>query len=652
MADGNTSMVETASSAVPSPFEAASRDNPHGTLTRNFTVEVIKRDAEGEEESDDRIAVAISSEAGVIRYDWTTGERYVEVLDHSKDGPDLSYAKDGLPFCLDHSLWAQVGLLEDLEIGDDRKLRGMMRKGNHPDADWLFADMKSGIRKKVSIGYWPGNNYEETKGKKKNEIATRRYKGWMLYEASSVAVPADYDVGTDRDARGVAIATEDVPAAADTARQEKGMDEDEITGGSPAATLAPPGPTREQQLAALAKEHKRGEDLISWIAEGLTVEQVRKALLAEYSARNAQPHATADAAPTVTTRERILDKPWEDAEFFRAVIGASRTPSSTDPRLLRGPAGQNIGVGSEGGFAVPEGLTVAYYRTMFEQGRILSRVSTRRITIGNKYSEVLVKEDARTDGNRHGGVRAFWIGEGEPTPVTKAQIRQADWNLKKLAAAVELTDEQKEDGPALVDFLMEAVPREMKFVAEGAVFEGDGVAKPLGWLRSGGVEVVPVESGQTIANTAQHIWVNAANMYAKLPEGSLDTCAFFMHRKLFAKVLTATSGTASSFPMFTPPGQLADAPQGAIYGIPIVTTEHASAEGTVGDFSLVDFSDYLVAQKGDIKVASSMHVEFLTGQEMLRFTFRLDGQPRTIKAVTPKNGTDKITPYITLAGRS
>ncbi len=103
------------------------------------------------------IAVAISSEAPVERWDWMTGERYYEVLDHTaKGGPDLSYAADGLPFCLDHDLCRQIGLLDGLSLDGDRMLRGVITPGSHPDAPWVFADMRDGIRKKVSIGYLPG----------------------------------------------------------------------------------------------------------------------------------------------------------------------------------------------------------------------------------------------------------------------------------------------------------------------------------------------------------------------------------------------------------------------------------------------------------------------------------------------------------------
>jgi HK97 family phage major capsid protein len=104
--------------------------------------------------------------------------------------------------------------------------------------------------------------------------------------------------------------------------------------------------------------------------------------------------------------------------------------------------------------------------------------------------------------------------------------------------------------------------------------------------------------------------------------------------------------------MFTPAGRLADAPFGAIYGRPIVPVEYASAEGTVGDFVFANFSDYLFITKGGIRQASSMHVDFVRDRQTLKFTWRVNGAPRTARPLTPLKGTNTTSPYIALAARS
>lgn len=162
-------------------------------LFREMTVE-----RDGQAREDGGVPLAFSSEAPVTRVDWYTGQRYEEVLAHAPGNIDESYMRDGLPFLLEHD-GPQVGILRDLKLGADKKLRGVAYPGNHPDATWVFADMRGGVRTKVSVGYRAGDQYEEVKGKGEAP-ATRRYTRWTPMEVSSVSIPADNTVGVGRSA--------------------------------------------------------------------------------------------------------------------------------------------------------------------------------------------------------------------------------------------------------------------------------------------------------------------------------------------------------------------------------------------------------------------------------------------------------------------
>lgn len=627
-------------------FAPRDEKNPSGALFREFTVTL---DTRSEDDTDPRLPIAISSEAPVERYDWWKSESYIEVLDHSPGGVDLTYARDGLPFCLDHSLRAQVGLLEDITIDADRVIRGRLRKGNHPDAEWVYADMAAGIRKKVSIGYWPGETYEQTKNAD-GAPPTRRYKGWMLYEASSVSVPADYEVGVGRSARGTAEPMHPSPAAADKAHnQEQRMaDENAPVPGAPAAS-----DTRAAELAVVAKESGIGERLADWIVSGTTVAEARAEA---FKALRASKPETMQAAPVavVVGKDRGEDQPWKDdsgVEFMQAVVRAGRG-GSVDVRLAANRA-QNTQVGEDGGFAVPVPVANMMLEASITGGELLSRVTERPVTQGNTYSETVVLEESRVNGSRNGGVRGYWVGEDQEITETQAKTRQHEDKLAKVAALAKLTEEQIEDGPAMLSFLQEQVPEELRFMQEAAIWEGSGAGQPYGAISSGALITVAIEGSQSIANTAGNLWVNAANMFSRMPTRLLGGAAWFINQQLWAKILTSTAGTSGgSNPMFTPPGQLASLPNGGIYGKPIVPIEYASAEGTVGDFVFANFSDYLVIRKGGLKTASSMHVDFVRERQALRFSLRMNGKPRTRTPLTPFKGANTLSPYIALAGRS
>jgi HK97 family phage major capsid protein len=175
----------------------------------------------------------------------------------------------------------------------------------------------------------------------------------------------------------------------------------------------------------------------------------------------------------------------------------------------------------------------------------------------------------------------------------------------------------------------------------------------LGALVSGALITVPIQGSQTIANTAGNLWANAADMYRRMPARMVNGAAWFINQELWSKILTATSGTGGgSHPMFTPAGRLESAPNGSIHGRPIVPVEYASAEGTVGDFVFANFADYLLISKGGIRQQTSMHVEFLRDRQVLKFTWRVNGAPRTRVPLTPLKGTNTTSPYIALAARS
>ncbi len=298
-------------------FAPAARDNPDGYLTRQFVVTRVESDND-----DAPLAIAFSSEAPVERYDWRTGETYLEVLDHSPGSVDLSYAKDGLPFCLDHNLRVQVGLLEDVRIDDDRIGRGAFRKGNHPDAGWVDADMRGGIRKKISFGYWPGNDY--TQEKRADGVLVRTYRGWGPFEASTVAVPADYDkAGVGRSADGRAVSAHDHSRTGEQpTTTESRMSAVQTTeqGAGPA-----PDTTSAARIAVLERDAQR-KDAMRQIGEagGLSLAEVNAYITSEKSPDQMGRELLAKAAERLREQPKavvLTEKEQERYSFARLVQG-------------------------------------------------------------------------------------------------------------------------------------------------------------------------------------------------------------------------------------------------------------------------------------------------------------------------------------------
>jgi HK97 family phage major capsid protein len=104
-------------------------------------------------------------------------------------------------------------------------------------------------------------------------------------------------------------------------------------------------------------------------------------------------------------------------------------------------------------------------------------------------------------------------------------------------------------------------------------------------------------------------------------------------------------------PVYLAEGTAETAPYPALLGRPVIPVEQCSTLGTVGDIILADLSQYMLADRG-MRVSSSIHVEFASDQVCFRFVQRIAGQPTWKTPVTPKNGTDSLSPFVALATRA
>jgi HK97 family phage major capsid protein len=86
-------------------------------------------------------------------------------------------------------------------------------------------------------------------------------------------------------------------------------------------------------------------------------------------------------------------------------------------------------------------------------------------------------------------------------------------------------------------------------------------------------------------------------------------------------------------------------------GRPVIPIEQCDTVGTRGDIILADMSQYLVADKGGVQSASSIHISFLLDETAFRFVYRVDGMPLWNAPLTPFLGANTLSPFVTLITR-
>ncbi len=158
--------------------------NAKGDLQRKM--EVSNVDAEKR-----TVELAFSSEIEVQR--WFG----FEILDHDTTSVRLDRLRDGGALLVDHDWSDQVGIVESVTIGADRRGRAVVRFGKGVRASEIFQDVVDGIRRHVSVGYRVLNaKLQETR----DDGDVFRITDWEPFEISFVSVPADHSVGVGRSA--------------------------------------------------------------------------------------------------------------------------------------------------------------------------------------------------------------------------------------------------------------------------------------------------------------------------------------------------------------------------------------------------------------------------------------------------------------------
>jgi len=433
---------------------------------------------------------------------------------------------------------------------------------------------------------------------------SHRIVSWPIVEASLTPTPAE--------PRNIVTAAKSLMDALETAGAVEQASE---TGG-------------EQSQSVIEEESKMEIEQLTEQVKTLS-EQVRT--LTETVQR-------APASVSVTRDEG--DQPWaSDGEFFKAVRTAALT-GRVDPRLAAKASGANETVPSEGGFLLPPNALSAIAERMYGQGAILSRVS-RDVVSGNGMDYWGVDETSRANGSRWGGVLGYWVAEGGTITATKPAWRRVSLKLNKVAAACYATSELLDDQTALQSWLTRTVPQELAFQVEDAIFEGNGAGKPLGMMNSQAL----VSVTRTDANKVQavDIW----NMYARRWLGG--RYVWLINQAVWAQ-LYQLGNTYQN--LFVGPSGMPGQPAATLMGLPVVEVEYASALGTTGDILLADLSQYQLIEKSGIQAATSIHVQFLTDEQVFRFVMRADGAPLWHSPLTPFKGSDTVSPFVTLSTSS
>lgn len=308
--------------------------------------------------------------------------------------------------------------------------------------------------------------------------------------------------------------------------------------------------------------------------------------------------------------------------------------------------------GIDGGFAVPPEMRDQIMVMVDGEESILARAA-RMTTASNSVSLPI---DETTPWQTSGGILAYWEGEAGTITQSKPNLKQTTVKLNKCTALVPVTDELLEDAPAMASYVPMKAGEKIDFKIGEGIFRGVGVGEPLGFLNSGNTLSVAKETGQD-ADTI--VMTNVIKMAARAY--NLRTSVWFVQQDCIPQLMSmniqsktdAGTAVAGGGPVWLANNSLEGPYLGTLLGRPVIITQHCETVGDVGDIILANMSRYwAITKTSGLQTATSIHLWFDQGATAFRFVFRMGGTPFRDTTVTPRDGSNTLADFITLAART
>ena len=350
----------------------------------------------------------------------------------------------------------------------------------------------------------------------------------------------------------------------------------------------------------------------------------------------------------VTASEKEEDKLLKGGfkSFGEFVQSVAKTPN--DPRFKEMRKTINEGSNIDGGFLIPPEFSNRLWERSIEGDIFYNRAS--KIPMSSNTISFPYLNDKSHESSLFGGVITYWKGEEKQYTASDLDFGQIQLSLHKLTGMCYISDEMIADSPISIEpYVSQKFVDAIKWQRNKVMLTGTGAGQPLGIQNSDALISVTKDSGQA-ADTITY--TNLVNMWARTPNKS--NLVWVANHNTLPQLMNMTieGGTAST-PVWIPSNDATLAPNGSIFGAPIILTEHAATLGDANDIALIDWSQYIVGEKagGAIKTATSMHLKFDYDQQTFKISYRWDGQPLWATYFTPANGST-LSPYVNLAERA
>lgn len=554
-----------------------------------------------------------------------------EILDVQARSMRMQRLNNGGALLMDHNTRDQVGVIESVQIGQDRVARAVVRFGKSARASEVFQDVVDGIRQNVSVGYLI---HEARLESESDGVGTYRVTDWEPYEISMVSVPADPSVGVGRSAHPASRNTPEnrMPPEQNPAPANPVIDTNQIQADAQRTGVA----TERQRIADIttgadtlvARYPGVREIAAEAIRSGWSMDQFRSKALEHVTS---QPQPTADIG--MSRREvqqysmiRALnalanpqDRHAQESASFE--VEASNAAAAKQGRGVRGLLvpidvltsglrADNVvkGTASQGGNLVATNLLSSSFIDLLRNAMVLNR-------LGAQYLTGLVGDIAIP--RQTGGASFFWVGESGSANLSGQTFDQVPMTPKSGMARTQISRKMLLQSSIDVEsFVRNDLAKTVGLGIQLAAINGSGVApNPLGILNVAGI-------GSQVggANGAAPTWANIVGLETAVAVANADvgTLGYLTNAAVRGKLKTTQKFAGSNADAIWADGNT------PLNGYQAAVTNAVPSNGTKGTGTALssiifgNFADLIIGMWGGLELQVDPYSAGDTGSVVVR----------------------------------
>lgn len=504
---------------------------------RDFRVEAVAS------EEKRTIELSFASELPVRRYDWRKDKEYLEVLSCKPEDVDLSRLNNAHPLLLNHDTWNQIGVVDSARVDADGKCRAVVRFSKSQTGTEIWNDVKSGIRRLVSVGY---RRLKEVSSEVKDGLDVVRFS-WQPYEVSIVSVPADATIGIGRSQ------TETISQESNSNMSEPKID------------------VVAERASATAEANKRVTEIMA-IARNLSgkvsdIDKLRDAAIERGDSVDAFRAACLEKLPTVTPQTSALrDVPQRDMKKYSLSRAISMLLPGGKPEGLEKEISDEIALKSgkrASGFWLPdEALARNYIAGTNTLGGFL--VETQNL--GDQFIELLRNKaqvlnlGARvmnltgpvTIPRHAAGGAVNWVAETVAATLDTGNFTQLTLTPKAVSAFQQYGKQLlMESNPSIDSIIRDDIVQQIALAVDLAAIHGSGSGDPTGVVNTSGVNTVALSaSGLALNNATAYPFLVSLESLVAADNADFGALAYLMRPGHRGALKTQTRFSSTDTPVW------------------------------------------------------------------------------------------------------